>query len=88
MFLNTVSYIFTNIQEGVIGAASSIVPAFMVSLPISNSGQFSFGLIVFSIATGTIGGVLADTYTNSIYNGIICGVLTPIVITIINIVTT
>ena len=91
-FINTASYLFTNISGGliggVIGGATSIVPSVIITMyfiTIEDNQQLNYAIsfIFFSIIISTIGGVLAETYNNSIYNAIICGVLSPIIILIL-----
>ena len=84
-----IQYLYNNTVEGLGGGISSIIPVILVSginviIPTflyrahpNNSVVVAFALfsIILGIAGGTVGGVLANSYTDSSYNGILYGAI-------------
>ena len=78
-----------NAIEGLVGGASSIVPVVLFTAVYGKIGSIIYandpknlGIIGFAIfsfafgaASGIVGGVLADSYTDSVYNGIKYGTI-------------
>ena len=76
-----------NAIEGLVGGASSIVPVVLFTAVYGKIGSIIYandpknlGIIGFAIfsfafgaASGIVGGVLADSYTDSAYNGVLYG---------------
>ena len=76
--------LYNNTVEGVIGGASSIIPVILVSVMYGKISSvlykdnpknitivaFAIFSLIFGIASGIVGGALADNNNDSIYNGI------------------
>ena len=81
------STITQNAIEGLVGGASSIVPVAIFTAVYGKIGSIIYkdtpknvGIIAFVLfsfalgaASGIVGGVLADSYTHSAYNGVLYG---------------
>lgn len=88
MLLNTLSFLTTNVLEGVIGGASSIIPIgvitftyYLIQAGIANFMKYSTGttanivmFTLFSGGFGAIGGIIGGTLADTYYNSIYSGI--------------
>ena len=83
MFINTLSYVFTNTLGGIIGGASSVLPITAVLMAsylireyylgpaskLDNDNLLAINLVIFVLSptAGIIGGIMANNYMYSIF---------------------